>query len=118
MVLYGDRITDSMKLTIEETARRRQLQADYNHEHGITPETIRKRIHDLDYQIAEADYLEVSIAAEEETVYAVDAEETIASLEREMKAAAKMLEFERAAKLRDRIRALRQQELQFGQSFR
>ena len=118
VVLYGDRITDSMKMTIEETARRRQIQADYNHEHGITPETIRKRIHELDYHIAEADYVEVSIAAEEEPVYAADAEETIASLEREMKAAAKMLEFERAAKLRDRIRALRQQELQFGASLR
>lgn len=118
VVLYGDTVTDSMKMTIEETARRRQIQADYNKEHGITPETIRKRIHDLDYRIAEADYLEVSIAAEEEAVYAVDAEKTIASLEREMKAAAQMLEFERAAKLRDRIRALRQQELQFGQSLR
>ena len=118
VLLYGDTITDSMKTTIEETARRRQIQADYNNERGITPETIRKRIHDLAYQIAEADYLEVNIAAEEEAVYAVDAEKTIASLEREMKAAAKMLEFERAAKLRDRIRALRQQELQFGESIR
>jgi excinuclease ABC subunit B len=118
VVLYGDTVTDSMKTTIEETARRRQIQSDYNHEHGITPETIKKRIHDLDYHLAEADYLEVSIAAEAEAVYAVDAEKTIASLEQEMKAAAQMLEFERAAKLRDRIRALRRQELQFGQSLR
>ena len=120
VVLYGDTVTDSMKVTIEETGRRRQIQARYNQEHGITPETIRKRIHDLDYHVAEADYVEVSIAAEDEIVYAseADAEKTMASLEREMKAAAKKLEFERAAKLRDRLRALRRQELLFGESMR
>ena len=86
--------------------------------HGITPETIKKRIHDLDYHLAENDYVEVSIAAEEEAVYATEAdvEKTVASLEQEMKSAAKMLEFERAAKLRDRIRALRQQELLLRES--
>ncbi len=120
VILYGDRITDSMKVTIEETTRRRQIQAEYNREHGITPETIKKRIHDLEYHIAEADYVEVSIAAEEEAVYATEAdmETMIASLEQEMKAAAKTLEFERAAKLRDRIRTLRQQELRLGGSIR
>ena len=120
VVLYGDTITDSMKVTIEETARRRQIQARYNEQNGITPETIKKRIHELDYHVAEADYVNVDIAAEEETVYATDAgvEQTMASLEREMKAAAKKLEFERAAKLRDRLRALRQQELLFGESLR
>ncbi len=113
VVLYGDTVTDAMKTTMEETERRRRLQARYNHEHGITPETIKKRIHELDYHVAEADDVEARTAAEEEPVYATEAdlEQTIASLEREMKAAAKVLEFERAAKLRDRIRALRQREL-------
>ncbi len=120
VVLYGDILTDSMKVTIEETSRRRQIQARYNHEHGITPETIKKRIHDLAYHVAEADDMDVSIAAEEEAVYATEAdvEQTMVSLEREMKAAARKLEFERAAKLRDRLRALRQQELLFGESIR
>ena len=120
VILYGDTITNSMKVTIEETARRRQIQAEYNRLNGITPETIKKRIHDLDYHLAENDYVDVSIAAEEEAVYTTEAdlEKTMASLEQEMKAAAKMLEFERAAKLRDRIRALRQQELLFGESIR
>lgn len=118
VILYGDTITDSMRVTMEETARRRQIQSSYNREHGITPETIRKRIHALDYHIAEADYCNVEIAAEEETVYTTEAdrERTIASLEQEMKAAAKALEFERAAQLRDRIRAMRQTELQMGGS--
>ncbi len=118
VILYGDTITDSMKITMEETARRRHIQALYNHEHGITPETIRKRIHALDYHIAEADNRDVEIAAEEETVYATwaDMEQTIVSLEQEMKAAATALEFERAAMLRDRIRAMRQKELRVGGS--
>ncbi len=113
VLLYGDRITDSMKVTIEETTRRRQIQAEYNRRHGITPETIKKRIHDLEYHVAEADYIEMRIAAEEEAVYETEADrqKMIVSLEQEMKAAAKTLEFERAAKLRDHIRALRHQAL-------
>jgi excinuclease ABC subunit B len=116
VILYGDRITDSMRVTIDETARRRAIQAEYNTVHGITPETIKKRIHDLEYQIAEADYLDLGIAAEEEAVYGDESEieKTIEKLEKEMKIAAKALEFERAAKLRDNIRALRQKELQLG----
>ena len=118
VILYGDRITDSMRVTMEETTRRRQIQSAYNRQHGITPETIRKRIHALDYHIAEADYCDVELAAEEEAVYATEAdvENTVASLEKAMKAAAKALEFERAAKLRDRIRAVRQKALQLGGS--
>ncbi len=116
VLLYGDTITASMKVTIDETARRREIQAKYNAEHGITPETIKKRIHDLEYEIAAADYLDLGVAAEDEVVYGSESEmeQTIEKLEKEMKVAAKALEFERAAKLRDRIRALRQKELQMG----
>ncbi len=116
VILYGDAMTDSMRVTIEETTRRRQIQAAYNREHGITPETIKKRIYELDYHMAESDYGEVDIAAEEEAVYATEADvdKTIAALEQEMKAAAQALEFERAARLRDRIRAVRRKELQLG----
>ncbi len=117
VILYGDTITDSMRVTMEETARRRRIQSAHNREHGITPATIRKRIHALDYAIAEADSRRGTLAAEEETGYAADAdmERTIASLETEMRAAAKALEFERAAKLRDRIRAVRRKALQLGE---
>jgi excinuclease ABC subunit B len=88
----------------------------YNADHGITPETIKKRIHDLEYQLAEADYVDVSLAAEAVEAYGaeVDLEQKIASLEKEMKAAAKALEFERAAQLRDTIRVLRQKLIQVG----
>ena len=116
VILYGDRITNAMRVTIEETTRRREIQAAYNREHGITPETIKKRIHALDYHIADVDDGDTALVAEEEAVYGADADvaNTIASLERAMKAAVKALEFERAAQLRDRIRAVRQQEPQVG----
>ena len=117
VILYGDMITDSMKATIDETSRRRSLQSDYNVTNGITPETIKKRIFDLECQITEADYVELSLVAEEEIYgYESDIENSIEKLEKEMKAAAKALKFERAATLRDKIRVLRQRELQVGGS--
>ena len=116
VILYGDIVTNSMRVALDETTRRRRIQADYNAAHGITPETIKKRIYDLEYQVAEADYLNLALVAEEEETYAHEGglEKVITRLEKEMKAAAKELEFERAAKLRDRIRSLRQRELQVG----
>ncbi len=116
VILYGDVITDSMRSALDETERRRSLQLAYNEEHGITPETVKKRIHDLEYDLAEADYVELSVAAEEEETYEAegDLEKRITALEKEMKIAAKELEFERAAKLRDTIKALRQKVLQVG----
>ena len=116
VILYGDNVTDSMRQALEETGRRRTIQLAYNDAHGITPQTIKKRIHDLDYQLAEADYVELSQAAEAEERYEAhgDLEKRILVLEKEMKAAAKDLEFERAAKLRDAIRVLRQKVLQVG----
>ena len=116
VILYGDSVTDSMRQALEETGRRRTIQLAYNEAHGITPQTIKKRIHDLDYQLAEADYVELSQAAEAEERYEAhgDLEKRILVLEKEMKAAAKDLEFERAAKLRDAIRVLRQKVLQVG----
>ncbi|MDR4493708.1 MAG: excinuclease ABC subunit UvrB [Nitrospirales bacterium] len=116
VILYGDTLTDSMRLTLEETGRRRAIQLAYNHTHGITPETVKKRIHDMEYQLGEADYVELSHAAEAEEIYEAhgDLEKRLAVLEQEMKAAAKALEFERAAKLRDAVRDLRQKLLQVG----
>jgi len=114
VILYGDLVTESMRLAIEETARRRRLQADFNAAHGITPESVKKGIPELAYRVSEMDYLTVELAAEAVQPYeSPDAvERTIQKLEEEMKAAAKSLEFERAAELRDRIRTLRLKELE------
>jgi len=117
VILYGDLVTESMRLAIEETARRRRLQADFNAAHGITPESVKKGIPELAYRVSEMDYLTVELAAEAVQPYeSPDAvERTIQKLEEEMKAAAKSLEFERAAELRDRIRTLRLKELEVRQ---
>jgi len=117
VILYGDLVTESMRLAIEETARRRRLQADFNVAHGITPESIKKGIPELAYRVSEMDYLTVELAAEAVQPYeSTDAvEQTIQKLEEQMKAAAKSLEFERAAELRDRIRTLRLKELEVRQ---
>ena len=114
VLLYGDVVTGSMRLAMDETARRRRIQAEYNEAHSITPETIRKGIPDLAYKLADADYVTLDVAAESEPVYEADAgiDQLIARLEAEMKAAAKVLEFERAAALRDRVRALRLRDLE------
>jgi excinuclease ABC subunit B len=114
VILYGDLVTESMRLAIEETARRRRLQAGFNAVHGITPESIKKGIPELAYRVSEMDYLTVEMAAEAVQPYeSADAvEQTIQKLEEEMKVAAKSLEFERAAELRDRIRTLRLKELE------
>ncbi len=116
VILYGDHVTDSMRLALEETGRRRRIQAEYNETHGITPESIKKGIPELEYKMVQADYVSLDLAAESVPVYENTGEKgaLIERLEAEMKAAAKELEFERAAVLRDRIRALKMKELEVG----
>ncbi len=118
VILYGDGVTESMRLAIDETARRRRIQAEYNDAHGITPETIKKGIPTLEYAVAEMDYLQLGLVAEASENYGKDedVEQIIKRLEAEMKAAAKELEFERAADIRNRIRALRMKDLELKQS--
>ena len=115
VLMYGDVITRSMRLAIDETSRRRTIQEQYNQKHGITPEGVKKGIPELEYNQAELDYFPLTdIAAETEPGYGAteDALKLIAQLEKEMKAAAKELEFERAAALRDRIRKLKLKDLE------
>ena len=116
VLLYGDRITESMRRTIDVTTRRRGVQQEYNREHGITPETIKRGIPKALYDVSEADYVTVPIAAEERALYSADVhlKPLLLQLEAEMKAAAKELAFERAAELRDQIKALKQQALELG----
>jgi excinuclease ABC subunit B len=112
-ILYADRITDSMKRAIEETQRRRAIQEVYNRENGITPQTIVKPIEATLITASEADYFKVPTEVDEIEDYSpANIEATITRLDVEMRAAAKRYEFERAAELRDRIKVLRERELQ------
>jgi excinuclease ABC subunit B len=109
-------MTESMKRTVEVTTRRRKLQAEFNREHGITPETIKKGIPKTLYEASEGDYVTVPLAAEAMPAYRLDGDPgpLLKRLDAEMKAAAKQLDFERAAQIRDQIKALKQQALELG----
>jgi excinuclease ABC subunit B len=112
VILYADSITDSMRLAIDETNRRRSLQAAFNKKHGITPQTVIKSLGSPLVKIYDADYVDVPLAAEKETAYgAKELPRLLQKLKKEMKKAAANLEFERAAELRDRIRGMEQQEI-------
>ena len=112
-ILYADRITDSMKRAMDETRRRREIQAAYNKEQGITPRTIVKAIESTLITASEADYFKVPLELDEMEEYtAANIDATITRLEGEMRAAAKRFEFEKAAEYRDRIKYLRERELQ------
>ena len=113
VLLYADRVTDSMQRAIEETGRRRRIQEEYNREHGITPRSIYKSVEEILKTTAIADVWEEREAAkvvEEKVEYIpsedADLDEQIARLEAEMYEAAERLEFEKAASLRDKIRML------------
>ncbi|OPZ11612.1 MAG: UvrABC system protein B [candidate division BRC1 bacterium ADurb.BinA364] len=105
VIMYGDKITDSMRAAIDETTRRRAIQQAFNKEHGIEPESVRKSITTILDTIYEADYAEIPMVAEETETYisAADFPKEIERLKKEMKKAAEALEFERAAELRDRM---------------
>ena len=112
-ILYADRVTDSMKRAIDETQRRRAIQEAFNRENGITPQTIVKPIEATLITASEADYFKLPTEIDEIEDYSpANIEATITRLEVEMRGAAKRYEFERAAELRDRIKALRERELQ------
>ena len=114
-ILYADRITDSMKRALDETQRRRAIQEVYNRENGIVPQTIVKPIEATLITASEADYFKVPSEVEEIEDYSpANIEATITRLEVEMRGAAKRFEFERAAELRDRIKVLRERELQLS----
>lgn len=95
VIMYGDKITDSMQQAIEETARRRSIQEKYNLEHGITPKTISKEIREVISNIAGGDTKKSKKPTKKELA------KTMEILEQEMREAAKNLDFERAMELRD-----------------
>ncbi len=102
VIMYADRLTDSMKLALDETARRRSIQRAYNEEHQITPKTIVKEIPDLIQATLVAEETETeTYVAETTKLSKKERQEMIVKLEQEMKEAARALDFERAAELRD-----------------
>ncbi|MFM9330630.1 excinuclease ABC subunit UvrB [Paenibacillus mesotrionivorans] len=111
VIMYGDKITDSMEKAISETKRRRAIQEEHNRKNGITPQTIQKRVRDV---------IEATKAAESKTEYLAEVKgakmskkdrmSLIERLEKEMKDAAKSLQFEKAAQLRDAIMELKVQD--------
>jgi excinuclease ABC subunit B len=105
VILYGDRVTDSMQRAIDETERRRKIQIAYNEQHGITPETIRKEIkRGLSDELAARKRAQEAVHLSDNEY---DRTEMIAELEKEMLAAADGLEFEKAARIRDQIQELK-----------
>ena len=108
VIMYADKITDSMKYAIDETNRRRSIQEAYNKEHGITPKTIHKNIRDL-IAITHAVEKEETSQTDFKQMTAQQRREAIEVMELEMRAAAKDLNFEKAAQLRDMILELRAQ---------
>ncbi len=112
VILYAERITDSMRMALDETERRRERQRAYNEEHGIVPETIAKRISDSFGQFYQRDYVDLAVAEEPRDLpEGRSLPEHLAHLEKEMLAAAEELDFERAAEIRDEIQDLRRHHL-------
>ena len=110
VIMYADRITNSMELAISETTRRREIQESYNKKHGITPQTIQKDIRDAirATQVAEeGESYKEDPAIKLSKLPKKEREKVIKSMEKEMKEAAKALDFERAAELRDLVLELK-----------
>jgi excinuclease ABC subunit B len=108
-ILYADVMTDSMRKALDETARRRQIQTDYNERNDIVPQSIVKPIDMSLVAIAEGDYVTVPLEADEEVenLTPEQRDRFIGELEERMREAARKFEFEKAAQLRDRVKALR-----------
>jgi len=111
VILYADRMTGSMERALAETDRRREKQREYNTEHGITPETIKRNIGDIIAHVASKDQVTIEIDEDRPHMVGHNLRSYIESLEKKMRDAAANLEFEEAGRLRDGIRALRRRSL-------
>lgn len=113
VILYADRITDSMRKAIDETERRRNLQDAFNREHNIVPRSIVKDIDQPLVQPYDREYLDVPLVAENgvQATSLAEVPRLVEKLKKEMKQASDRLEFEKAAELRDRIQALQEREI-------
>src|SRR5207253_10602316 len=111
-ILYADTITSSIERALAETNRRREKQLEYNRENGITPETIKRQIHDVMAHLATRDGVVVDTGDEDRPhLVGHNLKAYIGDLEERMRKAAADLEFEEAARLRDEIRRLEEDDL-------
>jgi excinuclease ABC subunit B len=119
VIMYADTVTRSMQEAIDETKRRRKIQEDFNREHGITPQGIRKAIRDITERVKAAAVAEKKVEYTAETPASrEEIARLVRDLETQMKQAAKALEFEKAALIRDRIIELRKEMvIEDGQQF-
>lgn len=117
VILYGDRVTRSMQAALDETNRRRELQSNYNRDHGITPQSIQRQLDDTAFAISESDYHTIPKGPENDlrNLTVAELEKQIFELEEEMLRCAKELKFEKAAQLRDQIADLRNHMISNGQ---
>ncbi len=114
VILYGNKITESMRYAISETERRRKIQEEYNKKHNITPKSIQKNISELLTTIFEQDYIDLSgglSGGEPLMIDPKEAEKRIRNLSKKMKKAAKELNFEEAARLRDEVNSIKKNML-------
>jgi excinuclease ABC subunit B len=114
VIMYADIVTGSMREAIAETERRRKLQLQYNEEHGITPQSIRKRIDDGMGTVEDADYYTIPVSDDpelKEIRTISELHDRITEAEKEMLMAAEKLDFEAAAALRDKIKKLKEREI-------
>ena len=101
--MYADTITDSMRLAIDETKRRREVQMQYNEKHGITPQTIKKSVRDLIAVSKKVAAEELRMEKDPESMSEKELEKLIQDVGKQMKKAAAELNFEAAAELRDKM---------------
>ena len=107
VIMYADTVTDSMRMAIEETKRRREIQMQYNEEHGITPQTIKKAVRDLISISQKVDSAQMQLEKDPESMSREELEKLIADVTKKMKKAAADLNFEAAAELRDKLLELK-----------
>lgn len=107
VIMYADKITDSMRVAIDETERRRKLQQAYNEEHGITPKTIQKSVRDLIAISKKVAAEEMEFDKDPESMSQKELEKLIADIQKKMKKAAAELNFEAAAEYRDKMVSLK-----------
>lgn len=105
--MYADKITDSMKVALEETERRRNIQKAYNEEHGITPQTIKKAVRDLISISKKIAKEEAAFEKDPESMSKKELEKLIKDVEKQMRRAAADLDFETAVVLRDKMAELK-----------